>query len=156
MPLVKVVKAARCREKVAIALVFAIRRGPAGERPGGFIDILVDVALRLAIQRTRHLAPLAVEMIQVVLGTECVQFEKLARIVLVGRAGFAAPVVQVVEHRQALPDRLEHLTEISQRMLADHIPVVSWPNSTDDVVRADVDIEVIVPKIHKQLAHLPL
>ena len=102
VPVLDVDELAGHRQAAAGADAGAILDRPAGERPGGLVDVLVDIALRPAVERAGHVAPAVVERIEVGRPAERMELEQLARVVLVGRAAARGPVVEVDLHGGAL------------------------------------------------------
>ena len=125
--------------------------GPAGEAPGGFEDIVVDIGDGYAARTRRDLALL--HDAHVVVGAEGVQLEEFASPVLVGTGVGRGVVVEVVEHGGVLRDLAQHGSEVAEGVAADDHPVPVRPDRRRPRIRA-VDVEVVVPEVGQDLEEL--
>ena len=119
------------RQRLPRAQVGAILDGPAGEGARRLVDILVDIPFGLAPRRARHVAPACVEVVQVRIAPERMQFEEFARVVLVCAAGTRRTIVQVIQHARVGSACAQHVAEITERMRADDLALPVWQESAD-------------------------
>ena len=136
-------------------LPMAVLDRPAGERRCGFVHVHIGVADRIAgvFGAGRYLE--RVDKAEIVFGAEGVQLQQFPREIFVGAGARVRGVVEVVHHRRALRDGLQHRPEIAQRIRADHVAVVVHEH------RAGIEIgghhvEMVVPETDHHFLQLPL
>ena len=154
MPALDIGEAPGVGQGLAAAEAGAVLDGPTGEGAGGLINILVDVAGRLALEGAGDFLPAAVQVVEVGAAPERVQLQKLAGVIFVGDARAGTAVVEIDQHRRAPGHRLQKLTEVSQGVAAQGAVVVRQRRS-HGIVANGVDVEMIVPEADQHLAQLP-
>ena len=75
VPWLRVQKFAGFRQFETFADILPAAIGPTGKGAGRFIDIFINKALRLALNSTRHFAPLVIERMQIGIGAQSMQFK---------------------------------------------------------------------------------
>ena len=89
----------------------------------------------------------------VVLGSQCMQLDHLARVVLV-EGDRTAVVVQIVQHRHMPGAGEEHLVKIAEGVRADDVAIPGMPACRDAGAELGVDVEVVVPEVDGQFEKL--
>ena len=140
------------RARVGVAEVQDLH--PAGRVLGGVVEVLhravVDgEAGQQAGSRLHHRLGVAG------LDADGVQLEQLAGVVLVRRVLVAVGVVEVGEHRRVPRRRDQHVAELPEGVLADHLQVVEVPGRPD-VRRRARHVEVVGPEVDHRLEQLPV
>ena len=153
VPCLDIVKAPGFRRVIAVVHIAPVANRPAGKGAGDLVDVKVEIALRQTFADPRHVMPGVIAVVEIGGGTQSVEFQQFAGVILVGGRGAAVGVVEIVKHGGRAGDRTQQLAEIAEGMVA-HQGVVRGEEGGGELVLERVDVEMVVPELGHDLTQL--